>query len=157
MFSEAAWLAWRDHVTAASIAAIKSDTENILTNFPIEFPPPPVIPPMAPVWPGPGGVVFYTPAALVDQLHLTGTMDGVIIAVTTPPTRVGQYQLGGVILDYGVGRIAFETDSGDIEPWQYLGFRAAIYTPKSMAHANGVRLQVLGGAEGTVTPWTIAT
>jgi hypothetical protein len=82
-------------------------------------------------------------------------MDGVIVAVTTPPQKLGQYQIGGETLDYGVGRIAFANDQGDLEPWQYLGFRSAIYTPRSMAHASAVHLQVLGGAGGTVTPWVI--
>lgn len=109
----------------------------------------------APVWPGADGVTLGESVTLTSQLHLTGTMDGVIVAVTTPPTRTGMYEIGGAILDYGVGRIAFETDEGDIEPWQYLGFRSAIYTPKSMAHASGVRFQVLAGASGTVTPWVV--
>lgn len=109
-----------------------------------------------PIWPGEDNVTLGTPVALTSQLHLTGAMDGVIVAITTPPTRTGLYEVGGAPLDYGQGRIAFETDDGDIEPWQYLGFRSAIYTPKSMAHAAGVRFQMLAGAAGTVTPWTVS-
>lgn len=116
-------------------------------------PPPPVIPPMPPVWPGAGQVGFLEPVALVDQLVVEGPFDGVLINVTTPPQHLGSYHVGGVTLDYGVGRIAFESDNGDLEPWQYLGFRQAIYTPRSMYRAARARLQVLGGAEGTVTPW----
>jgi hypothetical protein len=110
--------------------------------------------PSAPVWPGFAEVTLGDPVALVDQLIVEGPMHGLLIAVTTPPQRLGSYRLGTETLDYGVGRITFETDSGDMEPWQYLGFRTAIYTPKSMAIAERARLQVLGGAEGTATPWT---
>jgi hypothetical protein len=107
-----------------------------------------------PVWPGADGVDLGTPADLVDQLYLVAPMDGVIVAVTTPPTKTGRRSIGGATYDYGVGEIAFETDSGDLEPWQYLGFRAAIFTPKTMEHAAGARFRVLAGALGTVTPWT---
>lgn len=109
-----------------------------------------------PVWPGASGVTLGTTVALTSQLYLVDDMDGVIVAITTPPTRTGLYNVGGAPLDYGQGRIAFETDSGDLEPWQYLGFRSAIYTPKSMAHASAVRFQTLAGAAGTVTPWTVS-
>jgi hypothetical protein len=111
---------------------------------------------VAPVWPGAALVTMGTPVALVDQLVVDEVMDGVLIEVTTPPSKVGAYRLGGVTLDYGAGRIAFESDDGQLEMWQYLGFRDAIYTPKTMAHASKARLQVLGGAEGTVTPWTVS-
>jgi len=116
-----------------------------------EFLPDPV--PTPPVWPGSAGVTLGTPVALVDQLHLVGTMDGILVNVTTPPSKVGKRAIGGAFYDYNTGEVAFETDSGDIEPWQYLGFRDAIFTPKTMTSAAGVRLRVLAGAEGTVTPW----
>lgn len=123
-------------------------------------PPPPPSPGgtalVAPIWPGDALVTLGTPVALVDQLVVDELMDGVLIEVTTPPGKLGSYRLGGVTLDYGAGRIAFESDDGQLEMWQYLGFRDAIYTPKTMAHASKARLQVLGGAEGTVTPWTVS-
>lgn len=107
----------------------------------------------APVWPGSANVTLGTPVALTNGMTITDEMDGVIVAVTTPPTRTGLYVIGSESYDYGVGRIAFESDGGELEPWQYLGFRAALFTPKSMRRASKVHLQVLGGAEGTVTPW----
>jgi len=120
--------------------------------------PPPVIPPIAiltaPVWPGVADVTLGTPVALADQLVVTAAMDGVIVSVTTPPQKLGSYHLGNATLDYGAGRMAFETDDGQLESWQYLGFREAIYTPKTMLRASKVRFQVMGGALGTVTPWT---
>jgi hypothetical protein len=115
-------------------------------------PPTPVV--VAPVWPGSANVTLGTPVALVDQLVVVDVMDGVIVHVTTPPGKLGSYHVGGATLDYGAGRIAFESDGEELEPWQYLGFRDAIYTPKTMEHASKARFQVMGGAEGTVTPWT---
>lgn len=138
--------AYRFNLTDADVAAM----------WPVTVEPPEV--PTAvvpPVWPGASGVTLGTTVALTSQLYLVDEMDGVIVAITTPPNRTGLYSVGGAPLDYGQGRIAFETDSGDLEPWQYLGFRTAIYTPKSMAHASGVRFQCLAGAAGTVTPWTV--
>lgn len=110
-----------------------------------------------PVWPGVANVTLGTPVALVDQLVITEPMDGVIIAVTTPPSKVGVRVIGGAYYDYSAGEIAFESDNGELEPWQYLGFRAAVFCPKSMVQAAAVHLRVLGGAEGTVTPWVIAS
>lgn len=109
----------------------------------------------APVWPGLAGVTLGTPVALSDSVAIDEPMHGVIIAVTTPPGKVGVRVIGGEYFDYNCGELTFATDEGDLEPWQYLGFRAAIFTPKTMAQAGGVRLRVLGGAEGTVTPWTL--
>lgn len=108
----------------------------------------------APVWPGLANVTLGTPVALADGLHLTEAMDGVLITVTTPPSKTGLLNIGGKYFDYREGEIAFETDNGEVEPWQYLGFRNAIFTPKTMTQAAGCRLRVLAGAEGIVTPWT---
>lgn len=113
------------------------------------------IPPTAPVWPGGDLVTLGTPVPFTENVDVTAEMDGCIVTITTPPTRTGHYMLGSEDLWYGVGRISFENDDGEIEPWQYLAFNAGIFTPRSMAHASAVHLQVLGGAEGTVTPWAV--
>lgn len=107
----------------------------------------------APVWPGAENATLGDSVELTSQLHLEEECHGVLVAITTPPTRTGLRQIGGALYDYGVGEIAFETDSGQIEPWQYLGFRTAIFTPKTMEKAAGARFRVLAGASGTVTPW----
>lgn len=125
--------------------------------WPPESDPPPTVNVTAdfpPVWPGLAGVTLGDSVALVDQLNLQGTFDGVIVTVTTPPTKTGRRQIGGATYDYGVGEMAFENDRGDLEPWQYLGFRNAVFTPKTMKQASGARFRVLAGAEGTVIPWT---
>lgn len=110
---------------------------------------------VAPVWPGADLVTLGEPWSLVNDLEIESPMHGVLVSVTTPPTRTGLRSIGGRPMDYGVGELAFRTDNGEAEPWQYMGFRDAIYTPKTMAIAGGVLFRVLGGAGGTVTPWTI--
>jgi len=109
----------------------------------------------APVWPGLANVTLGEGVSLVDGLHITGAMDGVLISITTPPTKTGLILVGGATFDYREGQVAFESDNGEIETWQYLGFRQAIFTPKTMKQASGARFRVLAGAEGTVYPWTI--
>jgi hypothetical protein len=79
-------------------------------------------------------------------------MHGAVPTVTTPPTS--GLLVGGHLYDYSVGEIAFQNDSGFIEPWQYLGFRTAIFTPKSMESADAALFRVLAGAEGTVRTFT---
>lgn len=142
------WL--RSNFTALD-AQVKSITSSIITEISNS-----VTVTTAPVWPGLANVTLGTPVALADQLVVTEAMDGVLVSVTTPPGKLGSYLVGNAVLDYGVGRIAFESDGEEIEPWQYLGFRQAIYTPKSMQRAAKARFQVLGGAGGTVTPWTVS-
>jgi hypothetical protein len=110
-------------------------------------------PTVAPVWPGVANVTLGAPVALTDQLVLEGPMHGVLVSVTTPPTRTGLRQIGGHLMDYGVGEVAFMADNGYIEPWVYMGFRTAIFTPKSMASADGALFRVLAGAGGTARTW----
>lgn len=110
--------------------------------------------PGAPVWPGLANVTLGTVLTLSEQPAVTGPFDGVLIDVTTPPTRTGLRQFGDAPMDYGVGEIAFVTDNGYIEPWQYLGFRTALYTPKMMRQASGVRCRILAGAAGTIRTFT---
>lgn len=109
----------------------------------------------APVWPSLDQVTLGAPVAFDGNVDVTADMDGVLVTLTTSPTKTGKYMLGNVDLWYGLGRISFESDNGDVEPWQYLAFDNGIFAPKTMAHASAVHLQVLGGAEGTVTPWTV--
>lgn len=127
------------------VAAVKALVEEILAAIgPAEH---------APVWPGMENVTLGEEVALVDQLVLDGPMDGVLIHVTTPPTRTGLRMVGAQPYDYSVGEIAFAADNGYIEPWQYMGFRTALFTPKSMVQASSALLRVLAGAGGTARTW----
>lgn len=119
------------------------------------IPPEITFPPTAPVWPGSSAVELGEVVGLADQAVIEGPMSGILVHITNPPTRVGQRLIGGEIFDYNVGEVSFESDAGDMEPWQYIGFRQAIYTPKSIALAARARFRVLAGASGTAQAWTV--
>lgn len=108
-----------------------------------------------PVWPGLANVTLGTPVALDAQLELTGPLDGVLVNITSPPPKLGSFDVGGVTYYYRVGSISFVTDNGEAEPSQYLGFENAIYTPRCMKQAASAILRVLGAAGGTATPFTV--
>lgn len=109
-----------------------------------------------PIWPGLANVTLGTPVALSSNLTVTGPLDGVLVNVTTPPTKLSEVVIGGISYWYRVGEVTFLSDNGEAEPFQYLGFQNAIYTPRFMKQAASAKLRVLGGAEGTATPYTIA-
>jgi hypothetical protein len=107
----------------------------------------------APVWPGVDNVVLGDPVALSSDLSIDGPMDGVLMSVTTPPTGLGKFAMGGLTAYYRIGEIAFVNDVGVAEPWQYLSWDEAHYCPKATARAASCILRVLAGAGGTATPW----
>ena len=153
-FTEADFQGWKlSGLTSGQVAAVKGDTEAILAEFPITIPPPTVTLNAPPVWPGEANVTYDDAVALADQLVLDGPMDGCVVNVTTPPTRTGLRMIGGQPMDYGVGEMSFGNDSGWIEPWVYLGFRTAVFTPKTMRSASHAYFRVLAGAGGTVQAW----
>lgn len=108
----------------------------------------------SPLWPGLSGATLSAPVALSDGLRIAAPMDGVIVNITTPPHKTGLIVVGGAPFDYREGHVAFETDNGNLETWQYLGFRSALFTPKTMKRAAAVRFRVLAGAEGVIQYWT---
>lgn len=110
----------------------------------------------APVWPGLANVELGTPVALQASVVVAGPLDGVLINFTSLPSNYSNWPIGDQTFYFKLGDIAFVTDRGDVEPRQFLGFTDAIYTPSTMKQANGAILRVLGGAEGTATPYTIA-
>lgn len=110
----------------------------------------------APIWPGLANVTLGTPVAIAGTMRVEAVMDGCLVDITTPPTGTGKRLLGTSYYDYGVGEAAFENDDGYLEMWQYLGFRTMLLVPKTMVQASAIQFRLLGGAEGTLTPWTIA-
>lgn len=116
-------------------------------------PPPPQLPP-PPVYPGAGGITLGTPVALDEDTTIPGPMHGVNIAITTPPHGLGKFSMGGRTWWYRLGQIAFVDDAGNVEPWQYISWDLALYTPSRMTEADHAIVRLLGGAEGTGTPWT---
>lgn len=131
-----------DDVAAAKaqLDTIQGLIEGLPTEMPTSGPP---------VWPGVADATLGTPVALTAQLALDGPMHGVLVTVTVPPTHSGRISLGGEIFDYQSGQIAFVSDNGFIEPWQYIGWRQGLYTPKSMSQASAALFRVMSGCEGT--------
>jgi len=142
-----------DFTTGTRAYAMPLFTEDYFTSIAVPSTPPGYVGP--PVWPGADLVTLGSPVAFTGSTEISGPMHGILLSITTPPTRTGLRDFAGRLMDYGVGELAFVNDDGEAEPWQYMGFREAIYTPKTMAIAGSVVFRVLGGAEGTVTPWTV--
>lgn len=109
---------------------------------------------LLPVWPGAAGVNLGSPVAVDVGVTITTDMDGVLVDLTSVPARLSAYTFGTAISYKALGGLAFVSDSGEVEPYQTLGFTSAIYTPKTMARASGVVFRSLFGVVGTITPWT---
>jgi hypothetical protein len=107
----------------------------------------------APVWPGLANVTLGAPVALGSDVTVAGPLDGLLIAVTTPPSGLGKFQMGGFTSYYSIGQVSFITDNGEAEPWQYIGFDVSLYCPRQQGRAASAILRVLAGAGGTATPW----
>lgn len=108
----------------------------------------------APVWPGEANVVFGTPVALSSLFSITEPMDGVVIEITSPPSGRGSYDYDGVLSYQNIGSLSFFTDDLEQEFQMALGFTTAVYCPRSMARAAGVRIRTIPGLTGTAIPWT---
>lgn len=112
--------------------------------------------PTAPVWPGFANVVLGTPVALADQLVVAGPLHGVLVSVTGGGSKLSEIHVGARSYLFRAGEVTFAADTGQVEPWQYIGFDEAVYVPKALYVADSARFRVLGGLTGTVTPWTLA-
>jgi hypothetical protein len=107
----------------------------------------------APIWPGLAKVTLGTPVALGADVTIPGPLDGVLIALTTPPSGLSNFSMGGQTWYYRAGQVAFVSDNGDTETWQYITWTNALYCPRQMVRAASAILRGLAGVEGTVTPW----
>jgi hypothetical protein len=119
------------------------------------FPTPPAVR-VPPVWPGAGSVTLGEPVAIGPSVTLAGPLSGVLVEVTNSPGGLGKFLIGDRVYWYRLGFVSFASDSGEVEPWQYLGWDRAIYTPRTMMVASVAFVRGLAGAEGTVTPWLMA-
>jgi hypothetical protein len=108
-----------------------------------------------PVWPGLDKVTLGTPVALSDDVTIPGPLDGVLVTITTPPGGLGKFEMGGRTAWYRAGQIAFVSDNGQVEGWQYLTWDQALYTPRAMSRAGAAILRALAGAQGIATPWLV--
>jgi hypothetical protein len=106
------------------------------------------------LWPGLASVVLGTPVDLAVGVTVTGPMDGVIISITSAPTKQGYFTFDTMRSWRNVGALAFVTDDGQAEMPQTLGFESAVYVPKSMTSADTCLVRTSADIVGTVTPWT---
>lgn len=109
----------------------------------------------APIWPGVDGITYGDPTSFTDSFTITTPMDGIAVAIDSVPTETGAYDFDGQ-LSYGhMGSVVFFNDGDLQETYQNLGFVDAVYTPKTMVRAKGVRVRTRKGSTGRVWPWTI--
>jgi hypothetical protein len=108
-----------------------------------------------PVWPGLSGATLLTPVAIDVGVTITETMQGALISITSAPVKSGFFTFDDALSYRNIGALAFFTDNGDLEFPQLLGFTTAVYLPKTMETAAGLKLRSIGGVTGTITPFTI--
>jgi hypothetical protein len=138
---------------AALSTALSDDLALILAAIEAITPATPA--PAPPVWPGLAQATLGTPVALATGVTITEAMDGVIVNITGAPTKQGYFTYDDTKSWRNTGSLSFFNDIGAQEYQQYLGFETAIYCPKVMVRAAGVKLHCASGVTGTVTPWTI--
>lgn len=105
---------------------------------------------MAPVWQGIAHETLGDSVALVDGLVLEGPMDGVLVEITSVPTRFGSFDFGPAPSYLHLGALAFVNDEGHIEAPQNLGFNTATYTAKTMVSAEVCLFRVAKDVVGSV-------
>jgi hypothetical protein len=108
----------------------------------------------APIWPGIADVTLGTPVALAAGVTVPGPLDGVLVSITSTPSYTGLFDFDGDPSYRNVGAITFQSDNGQDELPQTLGFASAIYCPRQMATASLAKVRTPGAIVGTVTPWT---
>lgn len=108
---------------------------------------------LPPVWPGLANVTLGSPVALAAGVTITGPLDGVLVSITSVPSYTGLFDFDGDPSYRNVGAITFQSDNGQDELPQTLGFSSAIYCPRQMATASLAKLRTPGAIVGTVTPW----
>lgn len=111
--------------------------------------------PYLPAWPGLAAVTLGVPVAISTGLTVTGPMHGVIVNLTSEPSKASFFTFDDENSYRNLGALSFRSDNGDQEPSQSLGFTTAVYSPKTMEKAASVKLRFVGGVSGTVTPWSI--
>lgn len=110
----------------------------------------------APVWPGEDFATLGAPVAFDGPAEITAPMHGVLVDYTTLPQKVDMWQVS-TFQNFGhAGQLAFVSDNGYAEPWQYLQWGKQVYVPRALSVAAACLIRPIAGQEGTVTPWTIS-
>lgn len=112
-------------------------------------------PPEPPIWPGLSGVTLGTPVAIDTGVTVTGPMAGVLVDITSVPAEKAFFDFDGDISYRNIGALTFQTDNGQDELAQTLGFTSAIFLPKTMTEAASCLVRTVGGVVGTLTPFTV--
>jgi len=133
--------------------ALSSDLALVLAAIEALTPATPIATP--PVWPGLAKATLGTPVALATGVTIAEAMDGVIVNIASAPTKQGYFTFDDVRSWRNIGAVSFYSDTGAQEYPQGLGFESALYCPKVMVRAAGVKVRCASGVTGTVTPWTI--
>lgn len=110
---------------------------------------------LPPIWPGLAHVTLGPVADLATTTLIEGPMHGVVVQITATEPGTSYFRYDGVTAWRHVGGLAFYGDGGQSETHQALGFGEAIYVPKTLAVAQGVRFYKSHLPRGTVRPWTI--
>jgi hypothetical protein len=108
-----------------------------------------------PIWPGIDGVTLGETVPAVASTVLEVPMHGMLWLTTTYPAARARWGAAPYYSVYHTGRLAFITDNGDLEPFQYMGWQNAIYVPQTMGRAAGVVVFLEAGIEGAITPWDL--
>jgi hypothetical protein len=109
-----------------------------------------------PIYPGSAGVTNGTPVVVAASQLVVGPMHGIHVTIDTVRSGTGQDVVGPHSNYKWAGWIAFVTDVGEVEQFQYLNFDAADYSPRSMAQASSVLVMLKQASQVTVTPWLLA-
>jgi hypothetical protein len=110
-----------------------------------------------PTWPGVADVTLGITVPCAESTVLELPMDGLLILITSYPATRSRWGAPPYLSVYHTGRLAFVTDNGDVEEFQYMGWTNAIYTPRSMKRAAGVVIFLEPNVEAAATPWDITT
>lgn len=133
----------------ASILALLNEIKDLL------IPTTPTLVP--PIWPGTANVTFGAVTDLTTVVNIDGPMHGIEVVITSTEPGTSFMQYDDVKSWRHIGGLAFYNDRGMMETYQALNFGKAMYVPKTMAVAQGVKLFKSHLPHGTVTPWTINT
>lgn len=108
-----------------------------------------------PTWPGIDAVTLGTPVVITGPTVVDGPMDGLLWETTTAPAGRSRFSVGGNEYAYHAGSLAFVSDNGDIEPYQYIGWDAGLFAARQMKRAASALVAPGRDITGVATPWTI--
>jgi hypothetical protein len=83
-------------------------------------------------------------------------MDGILVAISAVAAKQMYYTYDDQRAYRHIGAFSFFSDNAEQEAWQSLGFVSAVYCPRFMTRAAGVKIMTAEGTVGTVTPWVAA-